>query len=74
MNITIDQQGSSKVAIIESSDIIINNVQDALDLMASVNYTDDAHKILINKSNLNEDFFELKTKLAGDILQKFHIL
>ncbi|MHA7578883.1 DUF4180 domain-containing protein [Paenibacillus vandeheii] len=71
MNITIDQQGSSKVALIESNGIIINNVQDALDLMASVNYTDDAHKILINKSNLNEDFFELKTKLAGDILQKY---
>ncbi|MFC9710639.1 DUF4180 domain-containing protein [Paenibacillus sp. NPDC056933] len=71
MNITIDQQGSSKVAIIESSDIVINNVQDALDLMASVNYTDNAYKMLINKSNLTEDFFELKTKLAGDILQKY---
>ncbi|WP_095206135.1 DUF4180 domain-containing protein [Paenibacillus sp. O199] len=67
----IDQQGSSKVAIIESNDVVINNVQDALDLMASVNYTDDAHKILIDKSNLTEDFFELKTKLAGDILQKY---
>ena len=37
MDITIDQQGNSKVAIIESNDIVISKVQDALDLMASVN-------------------------------------
>lgn len=71
MNITIDEQGNSKVSIIESDEIIINNVQDALDLMASVRYTDDADKLIIDKSNITEEFFELKTKLAGDILQKY---
>ncbi|MBE1443760.1 DUF4180 domain-containing protein [Paenibacillus sp. OAS669] len=71
MNIVIDQRGDSKVAVIESSDIVIGDVQDALDLMATVNYTEECHKILLNKANITEDFFELRTKLAGEILQKY---
>lgn len=71
VNILIDQKDNSKVAIIESADIIIREVQDALDLLASVHYNHDSNKILINKSNLTEEFFELRTKLAGEILQKF---
>jgi hypothetical protein len=71
MQISIDQKGNSKVAIIESSDIVISGVQEALDLMATVSYTDDCNKILINKSNITEEFFDLKTRLAGEILQKY---
>lgn len=71
MDITIDQQGNSKVAIIESNDIFISKVQDALDLMASVNYLNEAYKMIIDKSNITEEFFDLKTKLAGEILQKY---
>ncbi|MDQ0885874.1 hypothetical protein QFZ81_000962 [Paenibacillus sp. V4I9] len=36
MNIRVDQQNDSKVAIVESFDILIRNVQDALDLMVSI--------------------------------------
>ncbi|SDW96657.1 protein of unknown function [Paenibacillus sp. CF384] len=71
MNITVNQQGSSKVAIIESPDILIEDVQSALDLMATVRYNEDCDKILLNKSNVTEHFFDLKTRIAGDILQKF---
>lgn len=71
MNITVDQRGNSKVAIVESSDIIIQDVQDAMDLMASIQYNHECSKILINKSNITEEFFELKTRLAGEILQKY---
>ncbi|QHW32440.1 DUF4180 domain-containing protein [Paenibacillus rhizovicinus] len=71
MNITIDQKGASKVAVVDSDEIVIGEVQDALDLMASVSYNNEAYKLLIRKENLTDDFFELRTKLAGDILQKF---
>ncbi|NBD25311.1 DUF4180 domain-containing protein [Paenibacillus glycinis] len=71
MNITIDQRGASKVAVIASDGIVIGDVQDALDMMASVNYAEGAHKLLIRKENIAEDFFELRTKLAGEILQKY---
>lgn len=71
MKIILDQKGASKVAIVESPDILIRDVQDSLDLMASVQYSHDCYKIMIRKSNLTEDFFELKTRLAGEILQKY---
>jgi|GEM_PF-6721605 len=34
--------------------------------MASVAHLHDTNKIDIHKSNITEEFFELKTKLAGD--------
>ncbi|RKP51613.1 DUF4180 domain-containing protein [Cohnella endophytica] len=71
MNIAVDQRGQSKVAVIESPDIVIGDVQEALDLMATVNYAEGCHKILLNKANLAEDFFDLRTGLAGEILQKY---
>lgn len=72
MNIRIDQRGDSRVAVIEGEGVIVKDVQDALDLMATVQYeTDGCNKLLIGKQYVTEEFFDLKTKLAGDILQKY---
>ncbi len=71
MEITIDQQGDSKVAVLNSADIVISDVQDALDLMATVRHVYDCGKLLLQQSNLPDDFYELRTKLAGEILQKY---
>ncbi|KEK21866.1 DUF4180 domain-containing protein [Bacillus gaemokensis] len=71
MKICIHEKGNSKIAIIESSEIVIGDVQGALDLMATVNFAHGCQKILINKLNVAEQFFELKTGLAGEILQKY---
>lgn len=59
------------VAIIQSDEIIITDVQSALDLMATVRYETDCNDIVIHKSAVIEDFFVLSTRIAGDILQKF---
>ncbi len=58
------------VAEIISDKIEISNVQDALDLMASCDYQG-ARNIIINKKNITPDFFDLKTGIAREILQKF---
>lgn len=71
MNITVDQAGASKVAVVECGEIVISTVQDALDLMATVRYEAGADKLLIAKANIAEPFFDLSTKLAGEILQKY---
>lgn len=71
MIITIDQQGDSKVAVVANTDIVIVDVQGALDLMATVSYLHACNKILLHQSNLAEEFFDLKTRLAGEILQKY---
>jgi hypothetical protein len=71
MDVRVDQQGSSRVAVISSPDILIKDVQDALDLMSTLQYTDNCYKFVIHKSNITEDFFDLSTRLAGEILQKY---
>lgn len=49
-----------------SDEILINNPQDLLSLMA--NHQMDA--FIIKKENMNPEFFDLHTGLAGEILQK----
>ncbi len=59
------------IAIVKSDNILINSVNDALDLIATVSYETQCYKVILNKNNICEDFFDLKTNLAGEILQKF---
>lgn len=71
MNIKVINKNDANIAVISSDDIIINNAQDALDLMALVGYDYDCKKIIVNKKNITEDFFHLSSGIAGDIMQKF---
>ncbi|MBE7098270.1 DUF4180 domain-containing protein [Bacillus cereus] len=59
------------IAVIRNDKVLISDVQSALDTMATVQYEVDAKHIIIDKSLISEKFFDLKTRLAGDILQKF---
>lgn len=70
MEFTINRKGNSAVAIISSEDIIIHSVNDALDLMANVRYQE-CDKMILRKEQITDDFFELKSGIAGEILQKY---
>ncbi|MCU4988177.1 DUF4180 domain-containing protein [Bacillus cereus] len=63
--------GGINIALVRSDTVVISDVQTALDLVATVQYEVDAKHIVIDKSLISESFFDLKTRLAGDILQKF---
>lgn len=71
MELTTVKENGKEIAIVSSSDILINDIQSALDLMATVSYETGCNRIIMNKSALCEEFFDLKTRLAGEILQKF---
>ncbi|MGG1657991.1 DUF4180 domain-containing protein [Brevibacillus sp. NRS-1366] len=71
MKIAKVEAGGANIAVVSSNEILIVDVQTALDLMATVQYETGCDRIIINKSLLNESFFDLKTRLAGEILQKF---
>lgn len=60
-----------EIAVVSGSEIIITDVQSALDFIATVNYESGCDCVIVNKSAICEDFFDLKTKLAGEVLQKF---
>ncbi|WP_207430979.1 DUF4180 domain-containing protein [Sabulibacter ruber] len=70
MNITITETQGTSYALLESDKIEISSTQDALDLIGNSGYLG-AQKVVVRQENLHPDFFDLKTRLAGEILQKF---
>lgn len=70
MQISLFELNGSFFAEIQPDQLLINSVQDAVDVMMDC-YYQGADLIVLKKSQLTPDFFDLKTKLAGEILQKF---
>ncbi len=70
MDINLINTNDLIIAEIVSDSIIINDAQEALDILANCAYQD-ANRIIVYQKDITEDFFELKTKLAGEVLQKF---
>lgn len=62
---------NTEIVHIDSDETLIYDTQSALDLIATVSYQTGCDRVMIKKSAIVEDFFDLKTKLAGEILQKF---
>jgi hypothetical protein len=64
------QINGTDIIHIESDDILIREPQDALELMAESGYLG-SNNIVLHEKNLTPEFFDLKSKLAGEVLQKF---
>lgn len=59
-----------KVAELITDEIILKTTEDGLDLLGNL-YYQGFNKIIIHEKNITPEFFNLKTRLAGDLLQKF---
>ena len=70
MKIETHHIAGKKVAEVIAEEVILRNTEDGLDLLGDL-YYQGFDKIIIHERNISADFFDLKTKLAGDILQKF---
>lgn len=70
MKIELHNRDRAVIAEIKSEDIIINELQDAIDLMGDC-YYDGATSMILNRKNISPDFFDLKTRFAGEVLEKF---
>ena len=70
MEIIIIEAKKQKIAEIKSDEIVIKTPQNALDIMAEASYYE-ASSLILREKNLSPEFFDLKTKVAGEILQKF---
>ncbi len=62
--------GNTGIAEIVTDKVVINNAEDGVDLIGNV-YYQGFDKVILFKENLSSDFFDLKTGMAGEILQKF---
>ena len=60
----------TKIAEVISEINIINSVEDGLDLLGDL-YYQGFDKIVIHEKDITPDFFDLKSGIAGEILQKF---
>ena len=59
--------GTITAAEIISNEVIIKNDQDVLDVISLIS----SDYIILHEYNFNKSFFDLSTRIAGDILQKF---
>lgn len=68
----IKKEGYDSIAHIISKEVVFNDAQEALELTMNINYyNQDVRSFIIEEHNLPAAFFDLKTGVAGDILQKF---
>ncbi len=57
-----------KIVEVCSDAVVIQNAQDALDLIATLGF---GSGIILHKENIAPSFFDLRSGLAGEVLQKF---
>lgn len=70
MEIVIHQRNDTLISQLISDKVEIINVNDSLDLIGDSSYLG-ANKVIVKKENICPDFFDLRTGIAGEILQKF---
>ena len=54
-----------------TKEILISDINSALDLAINTKISENISNIILYKESIFDDFFDLKTKFAGEILQKY---
>lgn len=70
MEIKTHSINNIQTAEIKSDEVIISNLDNALELIGNI-YYQGFDRLILHEKNITSKFFDLKTKLAGEILQKF---
>jgi hypothetical protein len=70
MRIETHKINDTIIAEVISEVNVINKLEDGLDLLGKL-YYQGFDKIVIHEKNITPDFFDLKSGIAGEILQKF---
>lgn len=55
----------------EGGGLLLHDLQSALDLIGNAWAEGECTRLVLLKEDISEDFFDLKTRIAGEILQKF---
>lgn len=70
MEIKTHNIDNTRVAEIITDKVILRSTEDGLELLGNL-YYQGFDKIIIHEKNITPEFFDLRTKIAGEILQKF---
>ncbi|UPM55588.1 DUF4180 domain-containing protein [Gottfriedia acidiceleris] len=71
MDIKTTEVNGQVIAIVNTDSVILAGEQSALDFIMTISYDHKSNRIALNKEAISEKFFNLSTKLAGAVLQKF---
>ena len=61
----------NEIAIVKSNEVIIKDIQSAIDFIMTIKYETNCNKIALNKQAVLEDLFILSNGVLGEVLQKF---
>lgn len=70
MNIETHLINGKRTAEVLSENVLINTAEDGLDLLGNL-YYQEFDQIILYEKNISPVFFDLRTGLAGELLQKF---
>jgi hypothetical protein len=70
MQIQMHKQAELAIAEVTGAGVLVQSEQDVLDLLGSF-YPEVVEGVILHEENLPPEFFALRTRLAGQILQKF---
>jgi hypothetical protein len=70
MNLDFHIINNATIAELVSETALVNSVDDAVDLLGNASFQG-AKGIIIREEHLSPAFFDLSTRIAGEILQKF---
>ncbi|MBC2318685.1 DUF4180 domain-containing protein [Listeria booriae] len=70
MKMEIVKLQNEAIARIISDEVLVKDTQTLLDFVMSVQYETGYRNIIVDKTNILEAFFDLKTKLLGEAFQK----
>ena len=76
MKTTIVPYNHQRCVVVKSDQVLIKDGQSALDTIMSLQYETGLNRMAFYKEAIDEAFFDLKTGIAGEVLQKminYHI-
>ncbi|MGV3600824.1 MAG: DUF4180 domain-containing protein [Dyadobacter fermentans] len=70
MHVQVHEHNGSTIAEVTSDEVLIHTTDDGLQIMADL-YYQGHDAVVLHERNITPHFFDLKTGIAGEILQKF---
>lgn len=71
METRVVERNGTVIAVVDSAQVLLVDVQSALDLIATLRYETGCDGIVLSQASIAPDFFKLSSGLAGELLQKF---
>ncbi len=70
MKIVQHKASGTNISEVTGEGLLISSADDIMDIIGNLYYSASSDKIIIHENNIVPEFFDLSSRMAGDILQK----